>query len=187
MGYKGVYLTKQTLYGLIFICGVYIRTALTPLGVRVRRAHARRVGTPSDLINLNQGLRVSWAVPMTLLIIFTLNESISETLRSSSTSQIHRMCIPIDQTQLPQQLMPYKNFRFCQVIGDQCLSVTITRTVLQLIVSEARKTCITGNLGKTKTINSFPTKLLYYKFSIGDLVTRQTQLTMKASLVSCLF
>ena len=46
------------------------------LGVRVLRAHARRVATPSDLINLNQGVRVPWTVPITRPIIFTLNESV---------------------------------------------------------------------------------------------------------------
>jgi hypothetical protein len=41
------------------------------LGVRVPTAHARRVATPSDLINLNQGVRVPWTVPITRPIIFT--------------------------------------------------------------------------------------------------------------------
>jgi hypothetical protein len=64
-------------------CGGYIRPALITLGVMVPRAalgvrvpgaHARRVATPSDLINLNQGVRVPWTVPIARPIIFTLNE-----------------------------------------------------------------------------------------------------------------
>jgi hypothetical protein len=61
--------------------GIYIRPTLitlgvmvprAALGVRVPRAHARRIATPSDLIN--QGVRVPWTVPITRPIIFTLNE-----------------------------------------------------------------------------------------------------------------
>ena len=61
---------------------VYITPALITLGVmvhrvavgvRVPRAHARRVSTPFDLINLNQGVRVSWRVHFSRPIIFTLN------------------------------------------------------------------------------------------------------------------
>ena len=60
------------------------------LGVRVPRAHARRVATPSDRIDLDQGVRVPWPVPITRLIIFTMNESMGMkvTFGSTSTPQI---------------------------------------------------------------------------------------------------
>ena len=59
------------------------------LGVRVPRAHTRRVATPSDLIKLKQGVKVPWTVPITRLIIFTLNESrgMKVTFGSTSTPQ----------------------------------------------------------------------------------------------------
>ena len=69
----------DSLWPYISSCGVYIRPALitlgvmvprAALGVRVPRAHARRVATSSDLINLNQGVRVPWTVPITLSPIF---------------------------------------------------------------------------------------------------------------------
>ncbi len=47
---------------------------------------------------------------------------------STSTPQIHSMCIPIDETQLPQQLWSYRKFSLCLVMGDLCLSITITHT-----------------------------------------------------------
>jgi hypothetical protein len=56
------------------------------LGVRVPTAHARRVATPSDLINLDQGVRVPWTVPITGPIIFTLNESMGMKVTFGSTS-----------------------------------------------------------------------------------------------------
>jgi hypothetical protein len=75
--------------------GVYIRPALITLGVVVPRAalgvrfpreHAIRVATPSDLINLNQGVRFPWTVPITRPIIFTLNESMGMKVTFGSTS-----------------------------------------------------------------------------------------------------
>jgi hypothetical protein len=88
-----------SLWPYISSCGVYIRPALktlrvmvprAALGVRVPRAHARRVATPSDRIDLNQGVRVPWPVPITRLIIFTMNESMGMkvTFGSTSTPQI---------------------------------------------------------------------------------------------------
>ena len=56
------------------------------LGVSVPRAHARSVATPSDLINLNQEVRVPWTVPITRPIIFTLNESVDMKVIFGSTS-----------------------------------------------------------------------------------------------------
>ena len=89
----------DSLWPYISFCGVYIRPALitlgvmvprAALGVRVPRAHARRVATSSDLVNLNQGVRVPWTVPITRPIIFTLNESMGMkvTFGSTSTPQI---------------------------------------------------------------------------------------------------
>ena len=37
-----------------------VRVPRGALGVRVPRAQARRVATPSELTNLNQGVRVPW-------------------------------------------------------------------------------------------------------------------------------
>ena len=67
-----------------------VRVPRAALGVRVPRAHARRVATPSDRIDLNQGVRVPWPVPITRLIIFTMNESMGMkvTFGSTSTPQI---------------------------------------------------------------------------------------------------
>ena len=56
------------------------------LGVKVPRAHARRVATPTDLINLNQGVSVPWTVPITRPIIFTLTESMGMKVAFGSTS-----------------------------------------------------------------------------------------------------
>ena len=42
-----------------------VRVLKGDLGVRVPRAQARRVATPSELINLNQRVRIPWTVPIT--------------------------------------------------------------------------------------------------------------------------
>jgi hypothetical protein len=60
--------------------GVMVHRAA--LRVRVPRAHAR----PSDLINLNQGVRVPRTVTIIRLIIFTLNESKGMKVIFESTS-----------------------------------------------------------------------------------------------------
>ena len=58
------------------------------LGIRVPRAQARRVATPSELIDLNQGVRVPWTVPITWRIVYTLIKWVYghelETFRSTS-------------------------------------------------------------------------------------------------------
>ena len=94
----------DSLWPYISSCRVYIRPALktlgvmvpraalgvrvprAALGVRVPRAHARRVATPSDRIDLDQGIRVPWPVPITRLIIFTMNESMRMKVTFGSTS-----------------------------------------------------------------------------------------------------
>ncbi len=104
---------------------------------------------------------------------------------STSTPQIHSMCIPHRRNTTPTNIL-------CLVMGDLCLSITITHTTADQgqegqEIDRPGKTCITGNLGRAKTNSSFPTKLLYYKISIGGLVTRQTQLTIKATIVFHLY
>ena len=51
------------------------------LGVRVPRAQVRGVAIPSELINLNQGVRVPWTVRITRRLIYTLNESMGIEVR----------------------------------------------------------------------------------------------------------
>ena len=62
----GVFIYRRNTPRLVTL-GVMVPRAA--LGVRVPRAHARRVATPSDLINLNQGVRVPWTVSITRPII----------------------------------------------------------------------------------------------------------------------
>ena len=50
------------------------------LGVRAPEHKPEGVRVPSDL-NLNQGVRVPWTVPITRLIKFTLNESMGMKVR----------------------------------------------------------------------------------------------------------
>ena len=77
------------------LLGIYKAHSDNPIGVMVPRAalvvrvptaHDRRVAIPSDLINLNQGVRVPWTVPITRPIIFTLNESMGMEVTFWSTS-----------------------------------------------------------------------------------------------------
>ena len=67
-----------------------VRPALKPLGkmvlrgllgVRVPRAQVRRVATPSELINLNQGVRVPWTDRITRRLVHTINESMGINVR----------------------------------------------------------------------------------------------------------
>ncbi len=49
-------------------------------------------------------------------------------ISSTSTPQIHSICIPLDKTKVPQQLLSYRRFCLALAVGDICLNVTITCT-----------------------------------------------------------
>ena len=71
---------------------------------------------------------------------------------STSTPQIHSMCIPHRRNTTPTIIL-------CLVMGDLCLSITITHTTADSQGGQEKPA--TGNLGRAKTNSSFPTKLLY--------------------------
>ena len=50
-------------------------------GVRVPRAQVRRVATPSELIILNQGVRVPWTDRITRWLVYTINEPMGMNVR----------------------------------------------------------------------------------------------------------
>ena len=85
----GIYKARsvKTLGVMVPRAALGVRVPRAALGVRVPRAHARRVANPSDRIDLNQGVRVPRPVPITRIIIFTMNESMGMkvTFGSSST------------------------------------------------------------------------------------------------------
>ncbi len=49
-------------------------------------------------------------------------------IESTSTQQIHSMCIIHRQNTTPTQLWSYRRFRLCLVTGDLCLSIAIHHT-----------------------------------------------------------
>ena len=51
------------------------------LRVRVPRAQVRRVATPSELLNLSQGVRVPWTDRVTRRLVYTMNESMGMNVR----------------------------------------------------------------------------------------------------------
>ena len=64
-----------------------VRIPRGALGVRVPRAQVRRVATPSEVINLNQGVRVPWTDRIARRLVYTINESMGMNVRPSGALQ----------------------------------------------------------------------------------------------------